>query len=175
MVATLQSSVERMNDLLARLSPHESARTEALRPVLLAPLLTRLVAAKKHRHEVELTGGGDALADPARLEQAVIHLLDNAIEASPSHEPVRLEVTQASGAVTICIVDRGTGMPADFVRTRLFQPFASTKAGGFGIGAHQARALIVSMGGTLRVESREGQGTCFTITLPAAQPRELAA
>ncbi|HZF43836.1 MAG TPA: XrtA/PEP-CTERM system histidine kinase PrsK [Sphingomonadaceae bacterium] len=175
MVATLRSSVERMNDLLAKLSPHESARTEALRPALLAPLLTRVVAAKARRHDVRLTGGGEALADPFRLEQAVIHLLDNAIDASPSHEAVRVEVAQANDAVTIRVIDRGAGMPVDFVRTRLFQPFASTKTGGFGIGAHQARALIAGMGGTLRVDSREGQGTCFTITLPAARPKELAA
>ena len=60
-------------------------------------------------------------------------------------------------------------MDADFVRNRLFQPFVSTKSGGFGIGAFEARSLIVAMGGRLDVDSRPGKGTTFTITLPAAE------
>jgi len=59
-------------------------------------------------------------------------------------------------------------MSAQFIRTRLFQPFASTKQGGFGIGAFEARTLIADMGGRLEVESQEGEGSRFTIYLPAA-------
>ena len=58
----------------------------------------------------------------------------------------------------------------DFVRNRLFQPFASTKPGGFGIGAFEARSLVAAMGGRLSVDSRPGGGTTFSITLPAAEP-----
>jgi len=61
-------------------------------------------------------------------------------------------------------------MDGDFIRNRLFQPFASTKSGGFGIGAFEARSLIVAMGGQMTVDSRPGQGTTFTISLPAAEP-----
>lgn len=176
MVATLKSSVERMNDLLAKLSPHESGRVEALRPVALAPLLGRLVAAKGRRHDVRLGGAaGDAIADPSRLEQAVAHLIDNAIDASAPDAPVRVEIARTEAGMTICVIDHGAGMSADFVRAKLFQPFASSKPAGFGIGAHQARSLIVGMGGTLRVDSREGAGTRFTITLAVPAPRELAA
>ncbi len=59
-------------------------------------------------------------------------------------------------------------MDGDFIRNRLFEPFASTKPGGFGIGAFEARSLITAMGGRLSVDSRPGQGTTFTILLPAA-------
>jgi signal transduction histidine kinase len=59
-------------------------------------------------------------------------------------------------------------MDAEFVRTRLFQPFASTKKGGFGVGAFEARSLISAMGGRLTVESRPGEGSLFTIILPTA-------
>ena len=55
-------------------------------------------------------------------------------------------------------------MDGDFIRNRLFQPFASTKPGGFGIGAFEARSLIAAMGGRLSVDSRPGSGTTFTIT-----------
>ena len=67
------------------------------------------------------------------------------------------------------ISDKGVGMDGDFIRNRLFQPFASTKPGGFGIGAFEARSLINAMGGQISVDSRPGRGTSFTITLPAAK------
>jgi signal transduction histidine kinase len=61
-------------------------------------------------------------------------------------------------------------MDGDFVRNSLFQPFASTKAGGFGIGAFEARSLVAAMGGRVSVDSRPDKGTTFTILLPAAEP-----
>ena len=98
------------------------------------------------------------------------HLLQNAVEASPANEPVAVRVSDSGEAVAIAITDKGCGMDADFVRNRLFQPFASTKAGGFGIGAFEARSLVAAMGGRLGVDSRPGKGTTFTILLPAAEP-----
>jgi signal transduction histidine kinase len=71
--------------------------------------------------------------------------------------------------VAITITDKGVGMDADFVRNRLFQPFASTKPGGFGIGAFEARSLVTAMGGRISVDSRLGRGTTFTIHLAAAE------
>ena len=67
------------------------------------------------------------------------------------------------------VTDKGVGMDGDFIRNRLFEPFASTKPGGFGIGAFEARSLITAMGGRLSVDSRPGRGTSFTILLPAAE------
>jgi len=59
-------------------------------------------------------------------------------------------------------------MSAEFVRTRLFKPFHSSKPGGFGIGAFEARETIRAMGGWLDVETREGLGTRFLVRLPLA-------
>src|SRR3712207_7061806 len=59
----------------------------------------------------------------------------------------------------------------DFVRNRLFQPFASTKDDGFGIGSFEARPLVAAMGGRLSVDTRPGHGTIFTIQ-PAARSEE---
>ena len=53
-------------------------------------------------------------------------------------------------------------------------PFASPKAGGFGIGAFEARSLVAAMGGRISVDSRPGKGTTFTILLPAAEPETQA-
>ena len=111
-----------------------------------------------------------AEADGPALEQALGHLLQNAVEACSASVPVTVRVASKGSAVTISITDKGVGMDSDFVRNRLFQPFSSTKPGGFGIGAFEARSLIAAMGGRLSVDSSPGKGTTFTITLPAADP-----
>ena len=171
MVATLQSSVGKMNELLARLAPHSQARVQRLEPQPLRPILGGAIAAKRRDRDVQLLGDASVCAhvDSTALEQAVGHLIQNAVDAS-SGTPVIVRVTAASDRVTIAITDKGVGMDGEFIRNRLFQPFASTKPGGFGIGAFEARSLIVAMGGQINVDSRPGQGTTFTITLPAAEP-----
>jgi signal transduction histidine kinase len=112
-------------------------------------------------------------SDSAPLEQALDHLVQNAIEASDDR-PVRIDIRRHGGRVEIAVADEGCGMSPDFVATRLFQPFVSTKSGGFGLGAHEARSLVEGMGGSMRVDSRPGGGTTFTISLPAAEPVTLA-
>ena len=83
--------------------------------------------------------------------------------------PVRIGCGRRGGEAAIEIVDRGEGMSADFIRTRLFQPFASTKESGFGVGAFEARSLIAAMGGRVEVDSREGEGSRFTLFLPLGE------
>jgi putative PEP-CTERM system histidine kinase len=170
MVATLQSSVGKMNDLLTRLAPRSSSRVQRVDAQPLRPILATAIAARRRDRDVQLLGdaGLSARVDPDALEQAVSHLLQNALDAS-SGTPVTVRVAGHSGSVAISIADKGIGMDGDFIRNRLFQPFASTKSGGFGVGAFEARALIMARGGRLDVDSRPGRGTTFTITLPAGE------
>ena len=172
MVATLQSSVGKMNDLLARLAPHSASRIQRIESQPLRPILSAALAAKRGEHEVKMLGdwGLWADVDAVALEQALSHLLQNACEASDPTSPVTVKVTASDASVAIAVTDKGCGMDSDFVRNQLFQPFASSKAGGFGIGAYEARSLITAMGGRLSVDSRAGRGTTFTIQLPAAEP-----
>jgi len=134
--------------------------------------VTAAIAAKRGDHEVKLLGDTNlwAEADGAALEQAVGHLVQNAVEACSPANPVSVRVSNKDSTVVISIADKGVGMDSDFVRDRLFQPFSSSKPGGFGIGAFEARSLITAMGGRIDVESRSGHGTTFTISLPAAEP-----
>jgi putative PEP-CTERM system histidine kinase len=171
MVATLQSSVGKMNELLNRLAPHSQSRVQRIEPQALRPILSAAIAAKRRDREVNLIGDASlvAMVDASALEQAVAHLVQNALDAS-SKEPVTVRVAEQDANVIVAIIDKGVGMDGDFVRNQLFQPFASTKSGGFGIGAFEARSLIMAMGGRLNVDSRPGRGTTFTITLPAAEP-----
>ncbi|WP_010183556.1 XrtA/PEP-CTERM system histidine kinase PrsK [Sphingomonas sp. PAMC 26605] len=170
MIATLQDSAGRMNDLLARLSQHHHARAEELRPVDLLALAEQVAARRRAQHPVLVRGAAAlAHADPVRLEQVLGHLLQNAIEASPPGEPVTLAVSGDAKRVSIAVIDQGCGMSPAFLREQLFKPFASSKAGGFGIGAFEARQLAEAMGGHVAVESRERHGTTFHVTLAAAR------
>jgi len=171
MIATLQSSVKKMNDLLARLSPGAPRDSDPARPVEIGPLVEAVAAVRRRAHPVRLftAPGLVAMADPGGLEQALGHLVQNAIEASAPNDPVVVRCFESGGDIAIEVIDRGHGMASEFVRTRLFQPFASTKETGFGIGAYEARALILAMGGRLEVESRLGEGTRFTLFLAGAE------
>ncbi len=165
MIVTLRSSVGKMTDLLARLTPASDQRTARLEPVELRPLVASIVAARRSTHDITLSGNGShwVLADPLLLEQAIGHLLQNAVDASAPSQAVTVRMGGDGTEVAIAIVDQGPGMDSEFIRTRLFQPFASTKDGGFGVGAFEARSLIASMGGRLTVDSRPGKGSRFTI------------
>jgi len=167
MVATLDNSTKRMNDLLARLSQHNTGRTEEPRPISLGALVEALAAPKRAQHPIVITGDTSifALVDPIRLEQALAHLVQNAIEASAPSDPVTIHLAMVKGDPEIAVIDTGVGMSTEFMRSKLFKPFASTKDNGFGIGAYEAQQLIIAMGGRLTVKSRPGVGSTFTLTL----------
>jgi signal transduction histidine kinase len=172
MIATLESSVRKMNDLLARLSRGGSnVEAEPVRPIPLAATVGSVADIKRRVHPVEVSGDVSlaALADPVRLGQVLMHLVQNGIDASAADAPVTLRFEQRGEEAAIDVEDRGAGMSAQFIRTQLFQPFASTKESGFGVGAYEARSLVTAMGGRIEVSSREGAGTRFTIFLPLAE------
>jgi putative PEP-CTERM system histidine kinase len=175
MIATLQGSVKKMHDLLARLSNGSRRDAEPPRPVSVQAAAAAIVETKRRSHPVLAEGDPDlvAIADPGRLEQALSHLVQNAIDASSARTPVTVRFGRRGEEAAIEVEDRGAGMSAEFVRTRLFQPFASTKDGGFGVGAFEARSLVTAMGGRIEVESREGEGSRFTVFLPLGE-HELA-
>jgi signal transduction histidine kinase len=112
-------------------------------------------------------------AQPEALEQALVHLVQNAVEASADGQPVLIQAKREGNEVAIEVTDSGPGMTPEFVRSRLFKPFHSSKPGGFGIGAFEAREIVRAMGGRLEVESREGLGSRFAIRLPLAETAEL--
>ena len=174
MIATLKSSITKMNDLLARLAPQALTHQKRIEPVSLREVLSSAIAGRRRAHDIQLLGDSSerVIADATGLEQAVGHLLQNAIDASETGQPVTVRVDRRDDEVSIVIGDKGCGMDPDFIRDNLFQPFVSTKSSGFGIGAFEARLLISSMGGRVSVDSARGRGTQFTITLPAASAPE---
>lgn len=175
MVLTLKESVGKLNDMLARLSQHNKPRAEEPRAVPVRAILDDIAKSRVRQHPVQVSGdAGCVLGDRSRIEQIVIHLVQNAIDASISGEPVELRLSEDGDAAVVEVVDRGTGMSADYVRRELFKPFSSIKPGGFGLGAFEARSLAEAMGGSIAVESRPGVGSRFTLRLPLAQVIETA-
>lgn len=171
MVETLTGSVNKMNDLLARLSQHNKTRHMPPKTIDIGEVVIQAVYEKRliYPIETQLTKGMMAVADPARVETIINHLVQNAIEATDDGAPVKITCRSQGKDVAIRICDSGIGMSETFTANQLFKPFESSKPGGFGIGAYESRELALSMGGQLRVESRPGKGTEFTLLLPAAQ------
>jgi putative PEP-CTERM system histidine kinase len=170
MVETLKSSVDKMNDLLKRLSQHSQARNAKIEQFDVEETVMGVIHSKRlvYPIDADLTPGMHALADSGRVETILNHLLQNAIEATEDGSPIRISASRQGNEIAIRVSDSGCGMTEAFVANQLFKPFESTKEGGFGIGAYEARALAQSLGGNLRVDSRLGKGTRMTLLLPAA-------
>jgi putative PEP-CTERM system histidine kinase len=177
MLVTLRNSADKLSALLARLGRYGSGQVSELVPIDLAELAGSVAERLRTSHPVLLTRDAAVVVRGNRegLEQALIHLVQNAIDASEQGIPVMIDVASDGLNGSIEIVDTGRGMSPEFVRTGLFKPFVSSKQGGFGIGAFEARELVKAMGGRIAVESREGLGTRFSLTLPIAEAVRLLA
>ena len=175
MLVTLRNSADKLNTLLARLSRYGAPAIATLAPVRADDVAQSVVEQVRARHPVVLVEREpvEVSAERGSLEQVLLHLVQNAIDASTPGCPVFVRVASEALHGVIEVTDSGTGMSPEFVRSRLFKPFDSTKQGGFGIGAYEARELVRAMQGRLDVESREGLGTRFTVRLPRADAAQL--
>ncbi len=177
MLETVRSSVRKITALLERLErPEADSAPGTMSPL---PRLEALVATyrrvRKAAIVLEHDGSTGSVAMGAdAFEAAVTHLLNNAVEASAAAgpgrprqaAPVTLRVRHEARQVVVEVEDHGTGMSAEFVRDALFHPFSTSKAGGSGIGAYQARELAREAGGDVVVTSVPGAGTTMRLLLP---------
>ena len=104
-------------------------------------------------------------ADPEQMEQVFINLFTNAVEAMSGRGELRVQAKTPGDSVTIRVSDTGKGMPKDAVE-KIFEPFYTTKDKGTGLGLAIVFNIIRKHYGEIGVESEEGKGTTFTITLP---------
>jgi signal transduction histidine kinase len=93
-------------------------------------------------------------------------LLDGGDRVVGDGEFENVGLRRSQNDAVIEIRDNGTGMSEEFMRSRLFKPFETTKSAGMGVGVFESREYIQELGGRLDVASRVGEGTTFTMTLP---------
>lgn len=118
-------------------------------------------------------------ADPDQLSQVLINLLVNAEQALHDWDgrrkiSISTRLRARSGCVVIKIADTGPGIPKDIL-PRIFEPFFTTKdvGSGTGIGLSFCHRIVQSHGGTIKVETNEGGGSVFVVSLPASDRREV--
>jgi PAS domain S-box-containing protein len=126
--------------------------------------------AHEHRFVLELPPEPLAAeADAEKLRQVLAHLLENAVRYSPNGGRVTIAARRKSDRVEFQVADEGIGIP-EAERERIFRKFYSDQErGGTGLGLFIAQGLVNAMGGRIRVESAEGEGSRFAFELPAAR------
>ncbi|MCB2048044.1 MAG: PEP-CTERM system histidine kinase PrsK [Novosphingobium sp.] len=174
MLVTLRNSSDKLNALIARLSRYGGA-VESLSEISGGDVVRAALRRFATSEQVMLARCDDIMvsANADSLEQVLVHLVQNGIDASPDGTPVIISLANEGLFARFEVFDSGSGMSPEFMRSKLFKPFVSTKNGGFGIGAFEARELVKAMRGRLEVESREGLGSHFTIRIPAATAVEI--
>jgi two-component system NtrC family sensor kinase len=111
--------------------------------------------------------------DAAQVQQMLLALAMNALEATPENGRVTLEARPEADAVALVVRDTGSGIPREH-QERIFEPFFTTKEAGKGVGLGLAvvYGIVTRHHGTIELESEPGRGTSFTIRLPRQQPAE---
>jgi signal transduction histidine kinase len=118
----------------------------------------------------DLMPAGPVRADRDALLLVGQNLLANAVEAAGADGVVSVRTYAEQGCAVLAVADTGPGMSDEFIRSRPFTPFRSTKRGGWGIGAYQSKMLVEAHGGRIEVTSKVGGGSTFLVRLPLAQP-----
>jgi len=118
---------------------------------------------EKIRFSIE--GEATILVDPGQMEQVLINLFSNAVEAMSGAGALKVKILHEEGTVKIKVSDSGPGISKEIIG-RIFEPFFTTKEKGTGLGLSIVYSIINKNNGEIRVESEEGKGTTFIIDLP---------
>jgi putative PEP-CTERM system histidine kinase len=171
-IETINRSVVRMRRVMSHLQQGTVELTPKL--VSVGDVLQKAIDNSRDRQPVPrlATAGIDARVriDADRFLMAVCHAIRNAQDATAQEGSIEITTRVADGTCRISIADDGEGMDPEFVRSRLFRPFDSTKGvEGMGIGAYQIRETLRAAGGDVDVQSAKGEGTTLTLVLPVAE------
>ncbi len=170
---TIREAVGNMQKLIGKISAGASPTGSARRPVKLNPIIDDVaesIGLPKHEqvtYSFEAADRATIQADPLYVRRVVENLFVNALEAMDE----RGVLTAKTSLVTlgeeeyVCweLEDSGCGMDQEFISTKLFRPFSSTKKKGLGIGMYQVKEIVEADGGRLSVESEPQVGTTFYV------------
>ena len=166
---------ERLNLLIRDFLDYARPSQPVTTPVRLSHLLADLEALLRvdprfSRIELIIACPGEIVVpvDRNKFEQVFWNLLLNAAEALPEGGTVRIVGQQDDARVTVRVTDNGSGIPPEQLK-KIFEPFFTTKQGGTGLGLATVYRIVEAHSGRIRVESSPGEGTTFTLQLPAGR------
>jgi signal transduction histidine kinase len=176
----LRSVADRMDALVRKLTElRENPRLEMQRvdvDQLIKKTLDDLQVNRRGglQLQLELEAGLTALGDEQMLRRVLENLVTNSIEAMNGEGKLWIRAAYGNtgqvSRVHLSVDDAGCGISDEFLKDRLFRPFATTKQGGLGLGLYQSRAIVRAHGGEFHLQSKPGRGTTVEIVLPAVQP-----
>ncbi|MDT8902126.1 ATP-binding protein [Anaeroselena agilis] len=187
-ITIIQEEADRMHRLvkelmqLARLNSAEYRQQVRLEPTDVAAVAETVIGQlypqwrAKGLNVALAPGDGPvrAMANPDWLTQVLVNLLDNSIKFTPSGGRVTVACAQDAGSAVITVEDTGVGIPAAdlpliFDRFYRVDKARVREGGGSGLGLSIVKFIVDTLGGTIAVKSKAGEGTTFTITLPLAE------
>jgi two-component system, LuxR family, sensor kinase FixL len=169
--------IQRLRDFVAR--GESDRRVEDVKKLVEEASALALVGAKDKGVRVRFgfTPRLDfVLADKVQIQQVLLNLMRNAVEAmedSATRELVVATATAPGNSIEISVADTGPGIAPE-ISAQLFQPFVTTKRQGMGVGLSISRTIIEAHGGSISARPRSGGGTVFSFTLPAVTKEEAA-
>lgn len=178
----VEGEIQRLNRLLNDVMDFARSQPLRLQTAELGDIVGRLMQLMSQRleeqqvlTEVRIDAPLELVCDPEQIQQVLLNLLLNALEAmkeKPAGER-RLTVIayNMDGMAVLQVSDSGGGIPTD-KREQLFEPFFTTKASGGGLGLSILQTIVVRHGGSVTVDSEPGVGATFTVTLPLKGPTE---
>lgn len=174
----IQSEVDRVDRLIEELISYARPRQLARGPVDLPDLARRAIAlVRAYAEQQGVAGTVNVLnevplleGDAELLHQALVNLLMNAVQATPSGGLVTIDVTSTidarAPAILVTVRDTGRGIAPENLQ-HVFDPFFTTRHGGVGLGLSIVQQIVQEHGGTIDVRSEPGAGTAFVIRLPS--------
>ena len=175
----VESETERCSQIVSNLLAFSRKSPPAKGPVGIQELLQKCISLSRHKLELQnialttdVEPGFPAIqGDANQLQQCIINLIFNAIDAMPQGGALRIDSHYHGdkAQAVIVIADTGTGIPEENL-PHIFEPFFTTKQEGYGVGLGLSTVygIIEHHNGRIDVKSRQGQGTTITITLPVA-------
>ena len=178
--------IDKIIDTINQLTNTTEQILNFARPMKLAPRrievnrvindVLQLLKAQLSTNEIELnlclsSSNPIGMLDEASIRAALINLMLNAIEAMSNGGQLRISSSNTGEVVSLLISDTGYGMTEEQVE-RVFEPFHTTKSRGLGLGMPYAQKIIEQHSGTIRVDSRIGEGTNITIELPLGEEQK---
>jgi len=169
--STLAQATAKLTGLIERFSSATPVEVVSRQSFDLAEMVRQL-ADKAHQSfpgiqfDCRLEDTLVAQGDREQIARVLENLYINACEAMQGKGRIEVHGAPDDGGVALHIRDQGSGMDVEFIRDRLFHPFATTKKKGLGIGLYQSREIARAHGGRLTATSRPGEGATFTLWLP---------